>query len=120
MKITKKQIRRLIKEAIEGQKGQTLVSYWRALEGQLNKDFTGKKVRISNAIAQGGWDATDAVGVVTRVVVGSFGYEGEGGALFYLDSDTIEVFENRGKPIAHPDPEESVMIDVEFTKISVI
>ncbi|MHC4071880.1 MAG: hypothetical protein ACYSUC_02530 [Planctomycetota bacterium] len=117
MKITKKQLRRLIKEEIEG---QTLMRYWKGLEDQLNRDFVGKKVRFSDLEASFLDDPTDAVGVVTRVEIGSFGYEGEGDALFFLDSDTIEVFERHGKPIATPDPEESVMVSAEFTKISVM
>lgn len=117
MKITKKQLRRLIKEEIEG---QTLMRYWKDLEDQLNRDFVGKKVRFSNLATTLNSDPTDAVGVVTRVKVGSFGYDGEGDALFFLDSDTIEVFEKRGKTIPTPDAEESVMVSAEFTKISVM
>ena len=117
MKITKSKLRQIIKEELEG---QTLQRYWNAIEKQLNRDFVGKKVRFSDLATTVPDDPTDAVGVVTRVEVGTFGYEGEGDALFFLDGDTIEVFERRGKTIPTPDSEESVMVSAEFTKIFLI
>ena len=90
MKITKTQLKRLIKEELgmmEEPQGQTLEHYFKSLEDQLKNDFVGKRVKISNLARTVPENPKELEGVVTKLELGCFGYDGEGQVMFTLDSD---------------------------------